>query len=118
MLAKKAENDYNEDQVKEKQEKLREIKDQKGIIGYIFRGSKSASIDVNDPRKIIDYANLSTTTFDESANMTKTLQLGEVESIVVESGKTKLLSMNVYNHYLSIFMEKSVDHNKIYKNLK
>lgn len=118
MLAKKAENDYNENEIKEMQEKLREIKHKKGIIGYIFRGSKSASIDLNDPRRIIDYANLSTTIFDESANMTKTLQLGEVESIVVENDKTKLLSANVYNHYLSIFMEKSVDHNKIYKNLK
>ena len=118
MLAKKAENDCNENEVKKMQEKLQEIKDQEGIIGYIFRGSKSASIDLNDPKRIIDYANLSSTTFDESLNMTKTLQLGEVESIIVESERTKLLSIDVYNHYLTIFMEKSVDHNKLYKNLK
>ncbi len=118
MLAKKAENDCNENEVKKMQEKLQEIKDQEGIIGYIFRGSKSASIDLNDPKRIIDYANLSSTTFDESLNMIETLQLGEVESIIVESERTKLLSIDVYNHYLTIFMEKSVDHNKLYKNLK
>jgi hypothetical protein len=118
MIAKKSENDYNENEVKEMQEKLQEIKDQEGIIGYIFRGSKLASIDLNDPKRIIDYANLSSTSFDESLNMTETLQLGEVESIIVESEKTKLLSMNVSNHCLSIFMEKSFDHNKLYKNLK
>ena len=118
MLTKKAENDNDENEIEEMQEKLRKIKDQQGIIGYIFRGSKSASIDLNDPRRIMDYANLSSTTFDESRHMTEILELGEVESITLENEKTKLLSMNVYNHCLSIFMEKSVDHNKIHKNLK
>jgi len=33
------------------QEKLQEIKEQEGIIGYILRGSKSASIDLKDPKK-------------------------------------------------------------------
>jgi hypothetical protein len=33
------------------QEKLQEIKDQEGIIGYILRDEKSASIDLKDPKK-------------------------------------------------------------------
>jgi len=98
--------------------KLQEIKDQKGIIGYIMRDQKSASIDLNDPTKIIDYAVLSSTAFDVSRNMSETLQMGEVDNIVVESKETKLLSMNVNNHFLSIFMEKGVDHDKLTKILK
>ena len=100
------------------QEKLQKIKDQKGIIGYILRDSKSASIDLKDPIRIIDYAVLSSTVFDVSRNMSETLQMGEVNNIVVESKETKLLSMNVNNNCLSIFMEKNVDHDKLYKSLK
>jgi len=118
MLVKNSETDDTENDVEKMLEKLQEIKDQEGIIGYILRGSKSASIDLKDPTKIIDYAVLSSAAFDASNNMTETLQMGEVNKIVVESEETKLLSMNINNHRLSIFMEKSVDHNKLYRNLK
>ena len=100
------------------QKKLQEIKDQEGIIGYILRSSKSASIDLKDPTKMIEYAVLSSTVFDASSDLTNTLQIGAVTTILVESEKMKLLSMNVNDNRLSIFMEKNVDHNKLYKNLK
>ncbi|MCZ2808156.1 MAG: hypothetical protein O2V44_02245 [Candidatus Bathyarchaeota archaeon] len=118
MLVKNSETDDTGNDVEELQEKLQEIKNQEGIIGYILRSKKSASINVKDPTKIIDYAILSSAVFDVSQNMTEALQMGEVDTIVVESEETKLLSMNINNHRLSIFMEKSVDHNKLYKNLK
>jgi predicted regulator of Ras-like GTPase activity (Roadblock/LC7/MglB family) len=118
MLVKDSKTDDTENDVENLQEKLQDIKDQEGIIGYILRGSKSASIDLKDPTKVIDYAVLSSATFDSGRNMTEALQMGEVDTIVVESEETKLLSMNVNNHRLSVFMEKSVDHNKLYKNLK
>ena len=118
MLAKNSKNDDTENGIEKLQEKLQDIKDQEGIIGYILRGSKKASIDLKDPTKIIDYAVLSSTAFDAGHNMTEALQMGEVDTIVVKSEETKLLSMNINSHRLSIFMEKNVDHNKLYKNLK
>jgi len=118
MLVKNPETDETENDIEELQEKLQEIKDEEGIIGYILRGPKSASIDLKDPTKIIDYAVLSSTTFDAGQNMTEALQMGEVDTIIVESEETKLLSMNINNHRLSIFMEKNVNHDKLYKNLK
>ena len=128
MLVKKSENDDPKDDIEETeteetpnneiQEKLQEIKEQEGIIGYILRGSQSASINLKDPTKIIDYAVLSSTAFDVGHNMTETLQMGEIDHIVVESEKAKLLSMNIKNNRLSLFMEKSIDHNKLYKTLK
>ena len=117
MLVKNSETDDTGNDVEELQEKLQEIKNQEGIIGYILRSKKSASINVKDPTKIIDYAILSSAVFDVSQNMTEALQMGEVDTIVVESEETKLLSMNINNHHLSLFMEKSVNHNKLYKNL-
>jgi predicted regulator of Ras-like GTPase activity (Roadblock/LC7/MglB family) len=118
MLVKKSETDDTENDAEKIQEKLQEIKDQEGIIGYILRSKKSASIDLKDPTKIIDYAVLSSTAFDVGHDITEALQMGEVDTIVVESEETKLLSMNINNHHLSIFMEKSVDHDKLYKKLK
>ncbi len=99
------------------QEKLQKIRDQKGVLGYILRGPKSASIDINDPTKIIDYAIFSATTLEVGSKMTETLQMGEVDTIVVESEETKLLSMNINNNHLSLFMERHVDHEKLCKNL-
>lgn len=118
MLVKKSITDDTENETEKLLEKLQEIKEQEGIIGYILRGSKSASIDLKNPTKIIEYAVLSSTTFDTGDNMTETLHLGEIDTIVLESEETKLLSMNTNNHRLSIFMEKSVDHNKLFKNNK
>ena len=118
MNVKNSKTDDTENAAEKLHELLHEIKDQEGIIGYIMRGSKSASIDLKDPTKIIDYAVLSSTVFDAGQNLTETLQMGEIDTIVVESEETKLLSMNSNNHRLSIFMEKSVDHNKLYKSLK
>ena len=118
MAEQKAETDETEYELEGLQEKLQELKDQEGIIGYILRGTKSASIDLKDPKKIIDYAVLSSTAFDVSASMTEALQMGAVNKVVIESDETKLLSMNVNSHRLSIFMEKSVNHNDIYRNLK
>jgi predicted regulator of Ras-like GTPase activity (Roadblock/LC7/MglB family) len=118
MVDETSETFDTEDDVEKLHEKLQEIKTQEGVIGYILRGKKSAAIDMNDSTKMIDYALLSSTVFDVSQNMTEDLQMGEVDSILVESEETKLLSMNVNNNRLSIFMEKDVNHEKIHKNLK
>jgi predicted regulator of Ras-like GTPase activity (Roadblock/LC7/MglB family) len=118
MTEKNAETDETENKLEELQEKLQEIKDQEGIIGYILRGTKTAAIDLKDPKKIIDYAVLSSAAFNASTNMTEALQMDEPKKVVIESEETKLLAMNVNNHRLSIFMETGVNHNKIYKNLK
>jgi predicted regulator of Ras-like GTPase activity (Roadblock/LC7/MglB family) len=113
MTEKKQKND-----VETMQEKLQGIKDQEGIIGYILRDQKSASIDLKDPTKVIDYAVLSSTSFDVAKNIAESLQIGDVGEIIVESEETKLVSMNTGDNRLSIFMERSVDHNKLFKSLK
>ena len=114
MLVEKSQNNNYENL----QKKLQDINNQEGISGYILRGSKSAAINLKDSEKIIEYAIFSSAVFDISCNMSDTLNVGEVQAIVVESKETKLLSMNIDNHRLSIFMEKSFDHNKLYNDLK
>jgi hypothetical protein len=99
------------------QEKLQTVKDQEGILGYIMKDPKSASVDLKDPTKMIDYALVSSTVREISQSMTESLQIGEVDSIILESETTKLLSMNINSHHISLFMKKDVNHDKLSKKL-
>jgi len=113
MSAKKK----TKDNIEILQEKLQSIKGQEGIIGYLLRGSNSASIDLKDPTKIIDYAVLSATAFEAGQDMSTMFEIGEVDSIIMEGENAKVMSMMVNGHRLSIFMENNVDHNKLCEDL-
>jgi len=114
MLVKNVE----QEKIEVLQEKLQDIKQQKGIIGYILRGSQTAAIDLKDPTKIIEYASISSSVFEVSYDIAKTLQIGELDTLVVESEETKILSMIINDHRLSIFMEKTFDHKRLCNDLK
>jgi len=101
----------------ELQERLKNIKTRQGIIGYILRTSRSASIDLKDPTKIIDYAVLSSTTLDAAADLSETFELGETQNILLEGKDAKILLLKVEDQRLSIFMDRNVDHEKIYRDL-
>ena len=98
-------------------DRLREVRGQKGILGYILRGSDAASIDVKDPSKIMDYAVLSATAFEEGEHLTHTFGLGALNSAIVEGENIKVLLMTVGEHALSVFMERTVDHHQICQEL-
>jgi len=57
---------------------INSIKEKEGVIGYILRNSKSASIDLKDPSKVIDYAILSSSAFETSEELSSILDLGQV----------------------------------------
>jgi len=96
---------------------LNEIKTKEGVIGYILRNTKSASIDLNDPAKLIDYAVLSSSAMEAGDELSQTFDLGEIENVLVEGRDVKLLSLTIGENNISIFMEKNVDHDKVYKTL-
>jgi len=96
---------------------LENIKTREGIIGYILRSPKSASIDLSDPTKIVDYALLSATALDEGKDLSDTLEIGEVNNIVLEGTDVKILSLRIGDSRLSVFMKKNVDHERICKDL-
>jgi predicted regulator of Ras-like GTPase activity (Roadblock/LC7/MglB family) len=96
---------------------LGEIKGYKGVIGYILRSSASATIDLKDPTKLIDYAVLSSSALDAAEEFSELFKLDKIKNIVVEGKDVKKLSLTIDEKKVSVFMEKKVDCEKILKKL-
>lgn len=96
---------------------LDRVKSRDGIIGYIVRGPTSASIDIKDPSKIIDYAALSAEAMDSGENLSQAFELGKISSIVLEGRNVKILLLKKGEHELTVFMDKNMDHISILKEL-
>ena len=96
---------------------LEKIKDREGMIGYILRTSTSAFVDLKDPSKIIDYAALSAEAIEFGEKLSNAFELGKTNSIILEGKEVKILSLIIREQRLSVFMEKNVDHNSVYKDL-
>jgi predicted regulator of Ras-like GTPase activity (Roadblock/LC7/MglB family) len=107
----------SKEEIEDMQETLKDIKNRDGIIGYILRGPNSASIDLKDPTKIIDYAILSATSFEAGQDIASTFEIDRVDAIILEGGGMKVLSMVIGDNRLSIFMDKNVDHGKLCEDL-
>jgi predicted regulator of Ras-like GTPase activity (Roadblock/LC7/MglB family) len=102
---------------KDLREKLDEIRGHEGVIGYILRNTHTASIDVKDPTRIIDYAILSSSAIDASDELSDLFDVGDIKSVVVEGKNIKMLSMAIDENRISIFTDKSVDLEAIRKTL-
>jgi predicted regulator of Ras-like GTPase activity (Roadblock/LC7/MglB family) len=92
---------------------LEEIKNCEGVVGYILRNTTSATIDLNDPTKVIDYAILSSSAFEASEQLSELLDLGKVKSIIVDGRDAKTLHLTIGENNISIFMQKNADPKKI-----
>jgi predicted regulator of Ras-like GTPase activity (Roadblock/LC7/MglB family) len=97
---------------------LDKIKAREGVIGYILRASTSAAVDIKDPSKIIDYAVLSASALESAESLLEVFGLGTLGNIVLEGKDLKILLLTIGEHRVSVFMEKTVDYNSIYKELQ
>jgi predicted regulator of Ras-like GTPase activity (Roadblock/LC7/MglB family) len=97
--------------------KLAEIRKDNGVTGYIIRNATSATIDLNEPEKIVEYALFSSQVLDSSQEISELYELGNIESILVEGKENNALCMNLDGNKISIFMEKDADHADILKRI-
>ena len=95
--------------------KLAKIRKNKGVIGYILRSTTSATIDLKEPEKIVEYAIFSSQVLDSSREISDLFELGDVESILIEGKENKALCMTIDGNKISIFMEKDANHADILK---
>jgi predicted regulator of Ras-like GTPase activity (Roadblock/LC7/MglB family) len=92
---------------------LEEIKKYDGVMGYIRRDTTSASIDLKDPTKIIDYALLSSLAFDAGKDLSELFDIGDVKDTLVWGTNVKMLSVIIGENKISVFMEKNADAEKV-----
>ena len=98
--------------------RLEEIKNYEGVVGYILRNSSSASIDLKDPTKIIDYAIISSSSIDAGQTLSELFDLGHSKNVAVEGKNVKMLSFTLEENKISVFMNKNADSEKILKKLR
>jgi predicted regulator of Ras-like GTPase activity (Roadblock/LC7/MglB family) len=107
-----------EDQTfKDLNEKLTKIRKNKGVIGYILRNTTSATIDLKEPEKIVEYAIFSSQVLDSSQEISDLLETGDVENVLIEGKENKVLCMKIDGNKISIFMEKDADDADIQKQI-
>jgi predicted regulator of Ras-like GTPase activity (Roadblock/LC7/MglB family) len=97
--------------------KLAEIRKAKAVTGYIIRNTTSATIDLKEPEKIVEYAIFSSKVMDSTQEISDLLEIGDVKSIFVEGKETNALCMIIEGNKISIFMEKKADYSAILKRL-
>ncbi len=95
--------------------KLAEIRKDRGVIGYIIRNTTSATIDLKEPEKIVEYAIFSSQVLESTREISDLFELGDVKSILIEGKETNALCMTIDGNNISIFMEKDADHAAIQK---
>ena len=98
--------------------RLEDIKNYEGVVGYILRNSSSASIDLKDPTKIIDYAIISSSSIDAGQALSELFDLGQAKTVAVEGKNVKMLSFTLEENRISVFMDKNADSEKILKKLR
>lgn len=97
---------------------LVEIKKTPGIVGYILKSSTSATIDLSDPNKLVEYSLLTSKILDSSQAVTRLFDIGKVESITVEGNAVKALFIIKGENRVSLFMEKTVDCAEVLKKIE
>jgi predicted regulator of Ras-like GTPase activity (Roadblock/LC7/MglB family) len=97
---------------------LEEIRDYDGVVGYILKNPTSASIDVKDPTKVIDYAILSSTIFDMTEELSKLFNLEDVKDTIIDGKNLKIVSLNIEKNRISIFLESNSDTDKVLEKIQ
>jgi predicted regulator of Ras-like GTPase activity (Roadblock/LC7/MglB family) len=107
-----------EDQTfKDLNDKLAKIRKNKGVIGYIIRNASSATIDLKESEKIVEYAIFSSQVLDSSQEIANLFEKGDVENVLIEGKENKVLCINIDENKISIFMEKDADDTAIQKQI-
>jgi predicted regulator of Ras-like GTPase activity (Roadblock/LC7/MglB family) len=96
-------------------DKLAKLRKDKDVIGYIIRNKVSATIDLEKPEKLAEYAIFSSQVLESSQEISDQFKLGDVENVLIEGKDSKTLCMNIEGNRIGIFMEKNAKHANILK---
>ena len=89
---------------------LSRICEREGVLGFIVRDTSTATIDLKNPEKIVEYALLTSQALESSQELSQLFSIGELRSALIEGRDIKVLCIMVGESKINVFMEKSVDH--------
>jgi len=90
--------------------RLSGICERPGVLGFILRDTTTATINLKEPEKIVDYALLTSQVLESSQEISQMFNLGEFGSALIEGKDMKTLCFVLDKNMVNIFMEKNVDH--------
>ena len=94
---------------------LKNLNKLKGVLGYIIRNASSATIDLKEPEKLVEYAIFTSQVMDSSMELAELFALGDLNTILIEGEELKVLIMMIKENKINLFMQKSVDHIELAK---
>ena len=89
-----------------------------GVLGFILRDATTATINLKEPEKIVEYALLTSQALESSQEINQMFNLGDFESTLVEAKEMKTLCFVLDENRVSIFMKKDVDHSDILNSVR
>ena len=89
---------------------LSKICKRKTVLGYIIRDANTATIDLKEPEKLVDYAMLTSQALESGQELSQLFPVGELKSTVIEARDIKAVCMIIGESKISVFMKKNVDH--------
>ncbi len=98
-------------------EAVQEIRQNHALLGYILRSEDKATVDLDEPTRIVEYALLSSQALDSSETLAESFDLGALKSVMVEGTQSKAFCLSMGGYKLALFLEKNADQNVILKSL-
>jgi hypothetical protein len=86
-----------------------EIRKNDQVLGYILKSESKATVDLNEPAKIVEHAMLSSQAFESSETVAESFDLGEVGCAVLEGKTAKVLCLRLNENQVTVFLKKTAD---------
>jgi hypothetical protein len=96
---------------------LAEIRKKNKLIGFTLKNSTRAMIDLDKKEDLTQLSLLANQLFDSSAKLLNACKQGSMKSAVLEGSKMRVLCLSVSGNQISVFMEKTVDYDRIVEKL-
>ncbi len=97
---------------------LEKVKELEGVIGYILRDSSIATINLEDPEKLVDYAILSSLALEVGDTLAERLELGDVRDVTLKGKDVKVISLTRDETKISVFVDKEDQYEKVLSKLR
>jgi predicted regulator of Ras-like GTPase activity (Roadblock/LC7/MglB family) len=91
-------------------EAAHEIRQDRSVLGYILRSEANATVDLNEPDRIVEYGMFTSQALESSQTLASLFNAGDVKTVLVECKQAKVFCIIKGEYKLVLFLEKYADH--------